>query len=232
MPPPKLDGRRQRSARTRARIIDTATRLFLDQGYLATTIEAIAEHAGVAVQTVYYVFGTKPKLLAAVLDVTIAGDPEPVTTLQRPWVEQLRAETNPAHAVERLVDASVAIVARTSPVYEVVRQAAGDSEVKVLLDDTKRGRRHDQHQLVDILAQCGHLDAEVDVDTAADIVYALINEEVFQLLTQDCGWSIDQFHRWASSLLVQQLVGAPPTSAPQRKPRPDRTATSPDPPHR
>src|SRR3954467_9601221 len=86
MPPPsKLDGRRQRSAHTRARIIDTATRLFLHHGYLPTTIEAVAEQAGVAVQTVYYVFGTKPKLLAAVLDVTIAGDPEPLATLQRPW---------------------------------------------------------------------------------------------------------------------------------------------------
>src|SRR3954451_23616995 len=129
MPPqPNVDGRRQRSARTRARIVETAAGLFLAEGYLATTIEVVAEQAGVAVQTVYYVFGTKPNLLAAVLDVTIAGDPEPVPTLQRPWVEELRAETNHAQAVECLVDASVAIVARTSPVYEVVRQAAGDSE--------------------------------------------------------------------------------------------------------
>ena len=228
MPPqPKLDGRRQRSARTRARIIDTATRLFLHQGFLATTIEAVAEHAGVAVQTVYYVFGTKPKLLAAVLDVTIAGDPEPVGTLQRPWVEQLRSQTNPARAVARLVDASVSIVARTSPVYEVVRHAAGDSEVKVLLDDTKRRRRHDQRQLVEILSQSGHLDTEIDVDTAADIVYALLNEEVFQLLIDDCGWNVDQFRRWASSLLVQQLVGPPPT-AQQQTPRRDRAASSPE----
>src|SRR3954447_18917157 len=105
MPPqPKVDGRRQRSAHTRARIVDTASRLFLDHGYVETTIEAVAEHAGVAVQTIYYVFGTKPTLLAAVLDVTIAGDAEPLATLQRPWVEQLRAETNPTQAVELLVD--------------------------------------------------------------------------------------------------------------------------------
>ena len=68
--PHEPDGRRQRSLRTRARIVDAAARLFVDDGYVATTIEAVADAAGVAVQTVYYVFGTKRNLLAAVLDVT------------------------------------------------------------------------------------------------------------------------------------------------------------------
>ncbi|HZX55436.1 MAG TPA: TetR/AcrR family transcriptional regulator [Ilumatobacteraceae bacterium] len=208
MPPqPNVDGRRQRSARTRTRIVETAAGLFLAQGYLATTIEVVAEQAGVAVQTIYYVFGTKPNLLAAVLDVTIAGDAEPVPMLQRPWVEDLRAETNGTHAVQRLVDASTAIVARAAPIYDVVRQAAADAEVKVLLDGTKRRRRLDQRQLVEILAQSGHLRSDIDLDAGADIVYALINEEVFQLLTRDCGWSVDRFQRWASSLLAHQLVG-------------------------
>jgi AcrR family transcriptional regulator len=220
--PAKVDGRRQRSARTRARIIDSAAHLFLDQGYLSTTIETVAERAGVAVQTVYYVFGTKPNLLAGVLDVTIAGDPAPVGTMQRPWVDDLRAETDPTRAVRRLVDGSVAIVARTSPIYDVLRQAAADPEVNVLLDDIKRRRRHDQRQLVEILSQSGHLDAEVDVDTAADIVYALLNEEVFQLLTRDCRWTLDRFHQWANSLLVHQLIGDNPTPAKQHQPRPIR----------
>jgi AcrR family transcriptional regulator len=216
-PPPKVDGRRQRSVRTRARIIETATRLFLDQGYLSTTIEAVAEGAGVAVQTVYYVFGTKPTLLAAVLDVTIAGDPEPVGTLQRPWVDELRAETSPIRAVELLVDGSVAIVARASPMYGVLRQAAAD---------LKRRRRHDQRQLVELVSQAGQLRHDLDVETAADVVYALLNEEVFQLLTRDCGWTLDRFHRWATSLLVDQLLGDQPTSAKQPQRRPSR-ATAP-----
>jgi len=221
MPPPaKVDGRRQRSARTRARIIEAAAHLFLDQGYLSTTIETVADQAGVAVQTVYYVFGTKPNLLAGVLDVTIAGDPEPVGTMQRPWVDDLRAEMNPTRAVHRLVDGSVAIVARTSRIYDVLRQAAADPEVNALLEDIKRRRRHDQRQLVEILSQSGHLATEVDVDTATDIVYALLNEEVFQLLTRDCGWPLDRFQGWANSLLVQQLLGDNPTPAKQHRARP------------
>jgi len=226
MPPPtKIDGRRQRSARTRARIVEAAASLLLDRGYVSTTIEAVAEQAGVAVQTVYYVFNTKPNLLAAVLDVTIAGDPEPVATLQRPWVDALRHETDPTRAVGCLVEGSVAIIARTSPIYDVLRQAAADPEVNVLLDNIKRGRRHDQRQLVEILSQSGHLHRDTDLDIAADIVYALINEEVFRLLTGDCGWSLDQFTRWARALLLQQLLSDNPTSAKQRRSRSTRSRT-------
>jgi AcrR family transcriptional regulator len=210
---PKVDGRRQRSRRTRARIVDAATRLFVDDGYLATTIEAIAEHAGVAVQTVYYVFGTKRNLLAAVLDVSVAGDVEPVATLQRPWVKALQAEPDANAAVAGLIDATVAIVARATPIYEVVRQAAADPEVNALLDDNRRRRRHDQRQLVEILAHSGHLRPDGDVDTAADVFYALMNEEVFQLLTRDCGWDINQFRSWATSLIFQQIVGGDLTDA-------------------
>src|SRR6478672_10435727 len=108
MPPPaKVDGRRQRSARTRARIIEAAAHLFLDQGYLSTTIETVADQAGVAVQTVYYVFGTKPNLLAGVLDVTIAGDLEFIPVRERPWVDSIREGQDATAAVELLVEASV-----------------------------------------------------------------------------------------------------------------------------
>jgi hypothetical protein len=49
---------------------------------------------------------------------------------------------------------------------------------------------------------------EPDVDTAADVVYGLLDEEVFQLFTADCGWDDERFQRWATSLMLQQLVGA------------------------
>ena len=89
MGPGATDGRRQRSMRTRARVVDAGEQLFVERGYLATTIEAVAERAGVAAQTVYYVFGTKRNLLAAVLDASIAGDVEPVAVLERPWFDEL-----------------------------------------------------------------------------------------------------------------------------------------------
>jgi AcrR family transcriptional regulator len=207
----KLDGRRERSRLTRGRIVAAATRLFLHDGYVTTTIEDVAERAGVAVQTVYYVFGTKPNLLAAVLDVSIAGDIEPLPVRQRPWVDSLRTEQDATAAVKLLVEESVMIVARTAPIYEVVRRAAADPDVNALLENTRRGRRDDQHTLIEILAEAGHLRTVTDVDTATDVLYAIINEEVFQLLTEDCGWGVDRFRSWATSLMLQQLRGVDAT---------------------
>jgi AcrR family transcriptional regulator len=203
----KTDGRRQRSRVTRVRVIDAAAGLFLERGYVAATIEDVAERAAVAVQTVYYVFGTKPKLLSAVLDASIAGDVEPVPVLDRPWVAALREQQDVGSAMERLVDDSVTILSRTSPLYEVVRRAAADPEVSELLQETRRRRRADQRALIEILSSAGRLRPDLDVDTAADVFYGVINEEVFQLFVRDCGWDVERLKRWATSLMMQQLIG-------------------------
>ena len=89
----------------------------------------------------------------------------------------------------------------------MVRQAAADPDVGALLDDNRRRRRDDQQQLIEILGRSGHLRPELDVDTAADVFYGLLNEEVFQLLTIDCGWDIERFGAWATSLMLHQLAG-------------------------
>jgi AcrR family transcriptional regulator len=212
-PPPAIDGRRERSRRTRARVIAAATHLLVDHGYVATTIGAVADDAGVGVQTVYYLFGTKRNLLAAVLDASIAGDTESVPVLARPWVDELAAEEDPTTAVELLVEASTAILTRAAPVYDVVRRAAADPEVGDLLADNRARRRTDQRRLVELLAGAGHLRPGLDVATAADVVYGLLNEEVVLLLTVDCGWDTHRFRCWATDLVLQQLVGAGPWEA-------------------
>jgi len=209
----KPDRRRERSQQTRRRIVEAATQLFLVRGYVTSTIEDVASEAGVAGQTVYYVFGTKPQLLAAVLDASIAGDAEPVPIIERAWVDSLRAEPDAATAVQLLVDASVPIVVRTAPIYEVVRRAASDADVSILLEETRRKRRRDQRALITTLADAGHLSPEVSIDAATDAFYGLVNEEVFQLLTGDCGWDIDRYRRWVTGHLVHELLGATPPSA-------------------
>jgi AcrR family transcriptional regulator len=207
MPPADTtDGRRARSERTRAAIIAGATRRFLAQGYVGSTIEDVAREAKVAVQTVYYVFGTKPKLLAAVLDASIAGDASAGAVLDRPWVEHLRAAPDAHTAVRLLVDAAVEIVARAAPIYEVVRRASADPDVAALLEETRHRRRLDQRRLAAILAEAGHLDPAVDANDAADVLYGLLNEELVGLLVHDCDWSTAKLRAWLTEVLVNQLL--------------------------
>ena len=61
---------------SRGRVLTAARELFLTQGYVATSVAAIAARAGVVRETVYKLFGTKAGLLKRLYDVTVAGDPE------------------------------------------------------------------------------------------------------------------------------------------------------------
>ena len=106
-----------------------------------------------------------------------------------------------------LVDESVKILVRVAPLHRVIQRAAADTEVGPLLDETRRRRRADQARLVGILADRGHLRPDLDTATAADIYYGLLNEEVFELLTTDCGWDVERFQHWATELLQHQLLG-------------------------
>jgi hypothetical protein len=80
--------------------------------------------------------------------------------------------------------------------------------VSALLEEVRSRRRADQRALVEILWRSGHLHPQVDPDIAADLLYGLINEEVLQLFTGDCGWEVDHFRSWATSLMLRQLVDA------------------------
>src|SRR5260370_2029686 len=82
--------REAQARRTRQRVLDAATAVFLDRGSGAATLRAIAGEAKVSVPTVEALFGTKARLLKAAIDVAIAGDDEPVAVLDRSWAADAR----------------------------------------------------------------------------------------------------------------------------------------------
>src|SRR6516162_7650131 len=88
--------REQQARRTRARITAAAARQFLARGYAAATMRAVADGAGVALPTVELAFGTKARLLKAVIDTAIAGDDRPVPMLAREWAARAEATAGPA----------------------------------------------------------------------------------------------------------------------------------------
>jgi len=92
--------------------VDAAAALFIENGYSSTTLDQIAESAGVAVQTVYFHFGNKRTVLKQALDVAAVGDDEPVPVLERPWLQQAQTESDPHRVVALWVEASRAILDR------------------------------------------------------------------------------------------------------------------------
>ena len=104
--------------------MDAAGRLFVDAGYVATSVRAIAREAGVAEKTVYLQFETKPAILKAVVESAIVGSDDPVPAARSPWFLEVLAESRLERKVELLSAATSALHERTGAVFAVAREAA------------------------------------------------------------------------------------------------------------
>ncbi|WP_245681562.1 TetR/AcrR family transcriptional regulator [Actinomadura kijaniata] len=199
--------RAARTAANRARMLEAARELFTAHGYTATTMKAIAERAGMAVQTLYFTFATKRAILSELLDVEIAGDAEPVATLDRPWVAAAVAAP-PAEQIRLQVAAAGEILERVTPLLEVVRSAAAtDPEIAELWRTNIEQRRTVQLRLAEALAAKTALRGGVDASRAADVALAVLAPETYHLLVGERGWTAGQWREWAADALTLQLLG-------------------------
>ncbi|MGR6921927.1 TetR/AcrR family transcriptional regulator [[Actinomadura] parvosata] len=208
------DGKRpgkkaQKSAETRRRLLSAAGDLFVAQGYGATTLQEIAARAGVAVQTVYFVFGNKRRLLKELVDVTVAGDDLPVATLDRPWFKEAMAAPTAGEHLRRYVAGTLAVLERVAPISKVLEVAAAtDPEVSQMWPEEEDPRH------VVSLAAARELMAkpgarrEVPVEEAADVIYGVLSPDLYLLLVRERGWSPERFGRWALATLTAQLCRA------------------------
>ena len=199
--------RREEHARhKRQRVVDAAFGLFLERGYMATTIEAIARKAAVAPATVYQAFGTKQAILARILDQTIAGDDGPAALLDRDWVKQASRHPDPRQRLALVIQHTSQVAARTAPVKEVMRDAAAaDSAVRQLIRDDDQRRYITQQALVDLIFGQDSLRPGCDRDRAAATFFALVNSHCYQLLATHLGWNPADWQQWLISVLDREL---------------------------
>ena len=206
--------RRQAQARlTRQRVIDSATEVFLESGYAATTVREIATRAGVAVPTVELLFGTKPRLLKAAIDVLISGDDEPVAVLDRDWATTVVESTS----VDELLSIAVAVVAAAQVrsaglVLAVFKGARRDAELAELATQLFNQRAVTATRPVDRLTRLTPLSAGCDREQAIDTVWLLMDSAVFDRLTRRRHWSVDQYEAWFADSVRRLLVGSAPHS--------------------
>ncbi len=191
---------RQRQAlETRRLIVDAARKLFLQRGYAATTVEAIAEEAGVAVSTVYAIFRNKRAILKEIrmawherthareINQDAARQPDPVQRLEMV-----------AHASRRQWELGASLVA----IYQGA--AAADQEAAAELEEALRGRRETLGQVVEGMKDA--LRPELDVARAAAILPALCRAEIYRELVDESGWSPDEYETWLAGALKEQLL--------------------------
>jgi AcrR family transcriptional regulator len=200
--------REERARHRRQRVTDAASRLFLERGYVATTVEAIAREAAVAPATVYQAFGTKHAVLAQILDMTIAGDAGPATLLERDWVNEASRHPDPRQRLALVVEHTAQVAARTAPIKEVMRDAAAaDPAVRQLLDQDDQRRYITQQALVDLVIGEDALGAGCDRDHAVATFFALVNSNCYQLLARQLDWSPADWQQWLTRVLDHELFG-------------------------
>ncbi|WP_188196532.1 TetR/AcrR family transcriptional regulator [Nonomuraea sp. SYSU D8015] len=208
--PARRDGRAARAEATRARIVAAATELFTTTGYTTTSIGAIAAKAGVSEQTVYYAFGTKKAVLAAALDVAVAGDDQPIPTLERGWAKDALADPDPRGQLRRQVAGAADIYLRAAPLLDVVRSAAPtDPDLAELWSANIEQRLTVQRVFTEALARKTTLRDGITPETAADVALTILAPETYNLLVKERKWPHATWQAWAETALATLLTTAP-----------------------
>lgn len=201
--------REEQAAATRRAILDAAQRLFERQGYAATTMEAIAAEAGVALKTVYVTFATKSGLLRALWDLLLKGDQDEAPVAERPWYLELIEEPDPERQLRLTARNSCIVKVRIAGVLEVIRDAAPvEPDAGALWSLIQSDFYDNQGAIVKVLHAKNALRPGLDVARATDILWALNHPDLWLLLVGKRGWKPEEFERWFADTACAQLLDA------------------------
>jgi AcrR family transcriptional regulator len=194
-----LTHRQRQALWTRRLIVDAARKLFLERGYSATTMDAIAEEAGVAVSTVYAVYKNKSTILRAIREA---------------WHEQTRAreineeasrQPDPERRLEMVANATRRQWETGGAVVAIYQgAAAADRGAAAELRQALRGRRAALDRVVEGMKEA--LRPDLDEDRAAAILRALCRPEVYRELVGESEWSPNEYEAWLFKTLTEQLL--------------------------
>lgn len=192
--------REQIAADTRNRIAAAAKELFAEHGFLGTTVASIAARAGVATPTVYATFGSKGAIVQALLSQmeSDAGNTE--------WVARIAQETDPHAKLEAFASWTTALFSSSKTLILVANGAAADPAMSDLKKEGDRHRREGLRRIVTALAEVKALNSALSDEQALDRAWMLTGVELYLSATDGCGWSDEDYRKWLSTLLQQQLL--------------------------
>lgn len=196
--------RREQAAQTRRRILDAAWMLFDTRGYGRTTIVEIARHAGVAADTVYATFGSKARVLTALVDARLAPEGDE-SVLETGGALAVRDATDQREQLRLFARDMAAISARVRPVFEILRTASAvEPEMVTVRAEMDAYRLANMRQVVEWVAARGPL--RLPAEQAAETVWALTSPELGRLLCDERGWTQEAHAAWLEELLVRTLL--------------------------
>jgi len=202
---------------TRRAIVDAAARLFIDRGYGATTVDAIAEAAQVSRKTVFTSVGGKSEALKLAIDWAITGDDEPVPLLERPHIQAAHGDPDARRILTSYARDLREIVERIAPLNAVVQAAAGlDAEIRALAGQGRAQRMAGMQVLAQTLADRGALKPGLTPAEAADILWLFSDPGVYHRLVVEQRWTPDRYQDWLTEAFLSLLIAGNYQSVPFR----------------
>jgi AcrR family transcriptional regulator len=199
--------RKEAARLTHQSIIDAARSVFLDKGYAAATMPAIAQAAGVALDTVYATVGKKPALFRLLIEMAISGADRAVPAEEREYVWAIRAEADAAKKLRIYAAALCSIQQRLAPLFRVLQGAAAlDPELADLWQGISQRRAKNMRLFATDLAATGRLRPLLSVAKAADIIWSMNSPEFYLLMVEQRGWSPKEFEDWLVDAWIRLLL--------------------------
>lgn len=189
---------------TRARVLSAASTLFLNSGYVDTSVSAIAAEANVAVQTIYNSVGSKVALLSAILDQHASG-PNAPSSVPEFMRERMDRSADVAEMLDVLADWFVEVWERTVDVWSLLQQAAAvDREAADLARGRSEQRLRNYGIAAATLRERGGLTQVTDTEAAATI-WTIGHPNTYLTLVRDQGWSVVDYRSWLRTSLAGAL---------------------------
>ncbi len=194
--------RKVQATQTRQHILSTARRLFALHGYRATRIADIAAEAGVSAQTIYDSVGSKTALLEQIVD----GMETEVGLFE--MLPQLADCTEPAELVTWQLALSRRFLERCGDIIRALESGSGEPELRELREEGRRRHRFGSRNVIGQMVELGALDpSTTDLDRLADILAAFSDAEMFVLLIDRYGWTLDEAYTYIHALLLREILG-------------------------
>jgi len=223
--------RRQAQARQlRLDVVAAARALFIERGFAATTIADVAQAADVSTQFIYAAFGGKRGLLAKVVDWTLVGDDEPIPMAQRPSILAVQQEPTLTGKCALYARHARMVAARIAQTRQMLRAAAdADADARAIYQTGEAQRRTGDGLFVANLRRAGQLRSGLSDEQAADAIWALSPDILWNQLVIQRGWTPDQFELWYAGQLAAAILDDKQIPAVRQFSRKLITATTPTP---
>lgn len=197
-------GRQERARQQHDLVLDTARTLFLQTGYVATTVESIARASTISAATIYKSYGGKAGLVRALCQRALLGA-GPVPAEQRS--NALRHGGDPHEVLEGWGRLAAEVSPRVSPLLLLLRTAAlSDPDAAALYDELDEARLARMADNARFLAETPHLRPGVSIRHARDVLWLCSSPELYELLIVKRRWTRAKFSRFLTDMMVGALL--------------------------